>query len=1474
MKLRLALLALFVTCTLVLVLVFASTPRFALADDLARRPTPTPLAPAQAEAVAPDGDTQLPDLVVNAIRVSPNPPVVNRPVTIEVDIANANHADAPLQAGNNFFVDLYINPDVPPRACLEGTVFLPVQATSLSTGQTTLRFLFVPEADDFPAVFRDVGVVRLWAQVDTAFDQANNRCGNVVESREDNNLRAAAFDLTTSTNWLQTTHQDFQTGFSSSLDLTEPSGVLQNGTGWFEEPRFPRPEENDADWPTDAAQPWDSPNFYNPDRHISADNFPDDFPREELDQWNPPDQENVDVEVGFEQQCETNEIGCQPDPDDQDDCENPEAPACAWVGYEMLFAVWEDARNGDLTDRDIYFAYSLNSGRTWLPEAGPVRVNQDATESNQLRPQLVIDRDKETLYIFWEDNRRGNYDIFFARLLDFDFRDKSATLTSADWEEPTSNPVNDFNVDANADQIKVTAATFNEPLCDENGFGCSNAEGTTHLFVAWEDYRNSNADIFSEWSSDGGDSWLKTPDSNPTTVDANIHVQPDPRSKAGAFEQRTPNLWLDRASSSGPINYCYRTELQDPNGGPPTHYYVINPLPRVFIAWDDERDIINNGDPSNIYYTRGEFNYDPAIRTASETCDEGVPQPPEAKSNLPPYRFEDDHVKVNTDVGIATQSNPAGGFTGNSFVSAPAFSDTYPLTVTIDPTTVPPTAILVTFSYTCDVRVPTEEIVINWQDNRDGNFDIWAANLFDDILVEPVYRLFPQYEANPPEYAELFDPQRAEEECENEADEQQVLTQELAPRRNADLFTPQPPEFFELALPEVNIEISDGETFTPKAQCRVPEPTGTYPSEPSQQTLPDLYVLPIFSDINQPKQNPEEAFDVTLFWNAWADTRAFGEGNQDIFLRPTLRADNSRAITVTLAVPSEADPDEFPTIELALQVVQDNVRNQITLREQDLYEDYLPANVEQSNPIIAFHTFDEDNLFEFDEQDLFYVGWDDNRNSNPFIGFEGNRDVFASRMIITDVLTTSLGFGLFPTRTATFISSVFDGGEGQEAVWYDIEWKGDITADGVVSLQTRFGLDPDQPEPPQENVAANGWTQWTGIGGTGGFYTAPGQHITGPDGERFPQSYYIQYRVNFNPLGLGQQGISCLREIKLNYEPIVYSIYLPILLRNSPASESGTVQGRVTNAATGDALGGAQVCDVASNRCTTSGFDGRYTLPSLPAGARRVRAALDGYLPLEQNVTVRAGPPVTLDFALQPSSGTVEGSVVSAVTGGPLGGAQVCRTDTPNLCATSGGDGRYTLSNVPVGAQRVRATLNGYIPLEQSVQVEGGRTVTQNFALSPILPPGEMRIVLTWGEDPSDLDSHLWLPSATPYHVFWVDQGRCDAFPNACLDVDDVSSFGPETTTLRQRSHGNYVYAIYQYTTDGALTASGARVQVYNSNGLVAEYAVPTVGDGRWWHVFDLDGATGNLTLRNTISNTSPGPYDPDPRVVTRSNKE
>ena len=230
-------------------------------------------------------------------------------------------------------------------------------------------------------------------------------------------------------------------------------------------------------------------------------------------------------------------------------------------------------------------------------------------------------------------------------------------------------------------------------------------------------------------------------------------------------------------------------------------------------------------------------------------------------------------------------------------------------------------------------------------------------------------------------------------------------------------------------------------------------------------------------------------------------------------------------------------------------------------------------------------------------------------------------------------------------------------------------------------------------------------------------------------------------------------------------------------------------------------------------------------------------------------VEVAAAPP--------PAPTTLQGQVTDAVSGSAIANAQVCIQGT-SLCATTDANGNYTIADAPAGDQVLNVTAGGYIAVtDQTVAIPAGATTTQPVALSPELAAGELRIVLTWGTAPSDLDSTLWLPSATriDYNVKGL------TIENVKLDLDDVTGEGPETITISQLAgSGTYTYAVLNFSgnSEGTLSASGAVVRVYRGDQEIGTYTVPTTGAGVWWNVFTLDGVTGTITPVNTLSDTQP----------------
>ncbi|MGF2617983.1 hypothetical protein FZC84_22075 [Rossellomorea vietnamensis] len=123
----------------------------------------------------------------------------------------------------------------------------------------------------------------------------------------------------------------------------------------------------------------------------------------------------------------------------------------------------------------------------------------------------------------------------------------------------------------------------------------------------------------------------------------------------------------------------------------------------------------------------------------------------------------------------------------------------------------------------------------------------------------------------------------------------------------------------------------------------------------------------------------------------------------------------------------------------------------------------------------------------------------------------------------------------------------------------------------------------------------------------------------------------------------------------------------------------------------------------------------------------------------------------------------------------------------------------------------------------------------------------ELKIMLTWNLDPRDLDSHLEGPTLDGEGIFhtWYADSRYseDGITYVDLDWDDVQSYGPETTTIRELTDGIYRFGVHHYSGESTLRNSGATVKIFKGNENVASevFTVPS-GDGTeiFWSVFEM----------------------------------
>jgi len=295
-------------------------------------------------------------------------------------------------------------------------------------------------------------------------------------------------------------------------------------------------------------------------------------------------------------------------------------------------------------------------------------------------------------------------------------------------------------------------------------------------------------------------------------------------------------------------------------------------------------------------------------------------------------------------------------------------------------------------------------------------------------------------------------------------------------------------------------------------------------------------------------------------------------------------------------------------------------------------------------------------------------------------------------------------------------------------------------------------------------------------------------------------------------------------------------------------------------------------------------------VPTLSAGTYDVRVTNpDGGFGLLANA-----------FTVTGTSGnsTLRGFVFDSVTNLKVPGATI---SIAGLTNTSDSNGNYIITGIPPGALDADFTgspRSGLAPLTVSfsdlsvtnaniltvtktgyytftnngISIEPGQTLQYDVPITPELAPGggEYRIVLTWGENPRDLDSHLVTPmiEGHTYHVYYASKGSMTSPPYAILDLDDQYSYGPETVTINRTFSGTYNYYVHHWTGTGSLSTSNAQVIVYSGSALVATYRVPNTGNGRYWQVFNLAGATGAITSINTIAdvpqNSSSSASSPD----------
>ena len=203
-------------------------------------------------------------------------------------------------------------------------------------------------------------------------------------------------------------------------------------------------------------------------------------------------------------------------------------------------------------------------------------------------------------------------------------------------------------------------------------------------------------------------------------------------------------------------------------------------------------------------------------------------------------------------------------------------------------------------------------------------------------------------------------------------------------------------------------------------------------------------------------------------------------------------------------------------------------------------------------------------------------------------------------------------------------------------------------------------------------------------------------------------------------------------------------------------------------------------------------------------------------------------------------SDTTEATIIGCAfdeQGAPLHGAVVRARGNDYIGASTAivdESGNFSIRTKASSKVLINVSDQGRISNTVVVETGSGNTIPECLSVKDF----SISVTLTWGENPADLDTHLVGPD---YHVYYVDKGSLSGFPYAALDVDDVTSYGPEVLTMvKPTTNGDYVYSVYHFAGTSTITESPTKVEL-NFNGNTFVFAPPEdQGENKTWNVFKI----------------------------------
>ena len=297
----------------------------------------------------------------------------------------------------------------------------------------------------------------------------------------------------------------------------------------------------------------------------------------------------------------------------------------------------------------------------------------------------------------------------------------------------------------------------------------------------------------------------------------------------------------------------------------------------------------------------------------------------------------------------------------------------------------------------------------------------------------------------------------------------------------------------------------------------------------------------------------------------------------------------------------------------------------------------------------------------------------------------------------------------------------------------------------------------------------------------------------------------------------------------------------------------------------------------------TTDSTGTYNFTNIPAGTIQLVASATGFQSVTQNVTLTGGSTTTANFTLATASnspGTVTGTVTNAQTHGVISGA----TATWNATSvTSNAGGVYSIAAVAGGTQTITAKANGYLPLSNTVTVNGG-TSTLNLQLSTAgilnvtvvnssgAPVNGAQVSVSGGQIATSLTGTT--NSSGLYSTNWIPIGNYTVTSGAVGMSATVATGKTTSITLTQGSGGATTGTINGTVTNSSGAAlSGAAISaagITTTTQANGAYSLANVPAGTQTVTASLSGfQTGSQTVTVTAAGTTTANFTLSPASAT-----